>query len=223
VPETGLKIGTIVSAPFGENTYIVHLPGRNDCLVIDPGFEPAPIFEYLERNSLSPAAIVCTHGHCDHIAGNGVLKQRWPGCPIVIGRGDAEKLTNPALNLSGAYGFNFTSPPADKLLEDGDRFEGAGLEFEVRDAPGHSSGHVVFICRQAAPWQVFGGDVLFQEGIGRYDFPDGDFEQLRDSIHRQLFTLPDDTVVLPGHGPGTTIGHEKRANPYVGAAAGYRL
>lgn len=221
MPETGLKLGQVASAPFDENTYIAHLPGRSDCIVFDPGFEPDAIFEYLDAHGLTPAAIVCTHGHCDHIVGNGALRKRWPDCPIVIGTGDAAKLTDPALNLSAAFGFNLTSPPADRLLNEGDRFESAGLELDVLEAPGHSSGHVVYVCRQVSPWRVFGGDVLFAGSIGRTDFPDGSFEQLQEAIHEKLFTLPDDTVVHPGHGPQTTIGVEKRTNPFVGVPAGY--
>jgi glyoxylase-like metal-dependent hydrolase (beta-lactamase superfamily II) len=220
VPETALRIGRIESLPFGENTYIAHVDGRDDCIVIDPGFEPESIIDYLVKHSLTPAAIVCTHGHSDHIAGNAALKDRWPDCLIVIGELDAEKLTNATLNLSAAFGFNITSPPADRLLHEGERFEAAGIELDVYDTPGHSIGHIVLVCKQVSPWQVFGGDVLFNGGIGRTDFPDGSFEVLRRAIEEKLFTLPDDTIVLPGHGPETTVGREKRTNPFVGQGAG---
>jgi glyoxylase-like metal-dependent hydrolase (beta-lactamase superfamily II) len=188
--------------------------------VIDPGFEPDAIIDYLALHSLRPEAIVCTHGHSDHIAGNAAMKKRWPACPLVIGQGDAEKLVNPVLNLSAAFGLAITSPPADRTLRDGERFAAAGIELDVHEAPGHSIGHIVLVCRETSPWKVFGGDVLFDGGIGRTDFPDGSFETLRAAIHQKLFTLPDDTVVYPGHGPETTIGQEKRTNPFVGAAAG---
>lgn len=221
MPKTELQVGKVVSSPFDENTYIAHIAGQPDCIIFDPGFEPGAIFEYLENRSLTPAAIVCTHGHSDHIAGNAPLKQRWPACPLVIGAGDAEKLTNPALNLSAAFGFSLLSPPADRTLREGERFEAAGLELDVLEAPGHSVGHIVLVCKQTEPWRVFGGDVLFAGSIGRTDFPDGSFDQLQSAIHDKLFTLPDDTIVLPGHGPQTTIGQEKRTNPYVGVPAGY--
>jgi glyoxylase-like metal-dependent hydrolase (beta-lactamase superfamily II) len=223
VPTANLNVGAIVSAPFDENTYIAHLTSRKDCVIFDPGFEPDGIFDYLSQHQLTPSAIVCTHGHSDHIAGNGVMKQRWPECPIVIGEGDAPKLTDSTLNLSAAFGFNLTSPPADRLLHEGDRFASAGLELDVLETPGHSIGHIVLVCRQVQPWQVFGGDVLFSGSIGRTDFPDGSFDDLREAIHAKLFTLPDDTIILPGHGPKTTVGREKRSNPFVGSPAGYRV
>lgn len=216
VPNSQLQIGTIVSIPFDENTYVVNRVGQSACVVFDPGFEPDAIVEYLEKNGLTPAAVVCTHGHSDHIAGNAEMKRRWPACPLIIGAGDAEKLVNPELNLSAAFGFPMVSPAADRTLREGETFAAAGLDFDVLEAPGHSSGHIVLVCKQAQPWRMFGGDVLFAGSIGRTDFPDGSFEQLRDAIHNKLFTLPDDTIVYPGHGPETTIGREKRSNPFVG-------
>jgi glyoxylase-like metal-dependent hydrolase (beta-lactamase superfamily II) len=221
VPEPQIQIGTVVSMPFDENTYIVNLIGQNDCIVFDPGFEPEAIVDYLEQNALAPVAIVCTHGHSDHIAGNAEMKRRWPECPLVIGAGDAAKLTDPELNLSAPFGFPMTSPPADRTLREGEQFQAAGLEFDVFEAPGHSIGHIVLLCKQVQSWRLFGGDVLFAGSIGRTDFPDGSFDDLRDAIHKKLFTLPDDTIVYPGHGFETTIGREKRTNPFVGAPSGF--
>jgi hydroxyacylglutathione hydrolase len=218
VPKSQLQIGSIASMPFDENSYIVHLAGQNDCIVIDPGFEPDAIAEYLGRHSLTPAAILCTHGHLDHIAGNRALKQRWPACPLLIGAGDEKMLADPELNLSAPFGIAVTSPPADRTLREGEQFEAAELELDVLETPGHSPGHIVFVCKQAEPWRVFGGDTLFAGGIGRVDFPGCSFEVLRDSIHNKLFALPDDTIVYPGHGHETTIGREKRTNPFVGLA-----
>lgn len=217
-----LRIWSIVSAPFEENTYVAALPGRTDCLVVDPGLEPEKILELLESETLTPAAILITHGHSDHIAGNEALKERYPDCPIVVSEEDAAKLTNPALNLSAAFGAHLVSPPADQLIAEGDMYEAAGFTLAVREVPGHSSGHVVFIVEGVEPALVFGGDVLFAGSIGRTDFPGGSLELLRDGIWQKLFTLADDTIVLSGHGPATTIGHEKRDNPYVGRRAGYK-
>lgn len=216
-----LQLGKVISAPFDENTYIAHLAGRHDCIVVDPGFDPDAVCDYLDKYGLTPAAILCTHGHSDHIGGNPALKDRWPRLPLVIGVGDAYKLTDPEGNLSAPFGMPFVSPPADRTVDEPERFEAAGLVLDVLTTPGHSKGHVVFLCRQVEPWYVFGGDVLFRGSVGRTDFPDGDFDSLRASIHDKLFTLPDDTVILPGHGPATTVGREKRSNPFVGAPAGY--
>jgi glyoxylase-like metal-dependent hydrolase (beta-lactamase superfamily II) len=215
-PPARPTVTRITSRMFAVNTYIVHLPDRRDCVVIDPGFDVDRILQRLFDTRLTPAAILNTHGHIDHISGNEALKRQWPGCPLVIGEFEADKLIDPMRNLSGLYGTPVVSPSADRLVRDGERLEFGGMGFTTRFTPGHSSGHVVFVWQGSMPWLVFGGDVLFAGSVGRTDFPDGDFEQLRASIHEHLFTLPDDTVVLPGHGGPTTVGQERRENPYVG-------
>lgn len=212
---TGLQVETIESRPFGENSYVVHRPGRSDALVIDPGLEPNLILDYLRRHRLHLAAILNTHGHADHIAGNAAMKEAFPDAPLIIGRGDADMLTDPFLNLSAMFGPAITSPPADQLLDEGDTLETAGIRFAILLIPGHSPGHILFH-HLDQPELIFGGDVLFAGSIGRTDFPGGSYDQLRDGIHRKLFTLPDDTVIYPGHGPATTLGEEKQSNPYVG-------
>jgi glyoxylase-like metal-dependent hydrolase (beta-lactamase superfamily II) len=112
---------------------------------------------------------------------------------------------------------SLVSPPADRLLDHGERISLAGLDLAVREIPGHSLGHVVFVAEGLAPPVVFGGDVLFKEGVGRSDFTDGDFTALAAGIREHLYTLPDETIVFPGHGDPTTVGHEKRHNPFVPA------
>lgn len=209
-----LKIGVVTSQMFGENAYFAWREGRSDCLVFDPGLDVDQIAAFLDEHEIVPAAILNTHGHADHIAGNAALKEMYPDAPLVIGRGDEDKLTDPVKNLSAGYGIELLSPPADQLVDHGQHLEWAGIELEVRDAPGHCQGHVVFVYH-ADPVLVFGGDVLFQGSVGRTDFPDGDAEALARSIREQLYTLPDSTVVLPGHGPPTEVGQEKRTNPFV--------
>lgn len=210
-----IHIEAIVSMPFAENTYIVWLPERRDALVIDPGFEPDKILDFFKEKGLRLAAILNTHGHADHIAGNETLKSLFPDVPLIIGANEAALLTDSFANLSAPFGMPIVSPPADRVVREGDVFEEAGIRLEVLDIPGHSPGHVVFVYR-SEPIVVFGGDVLFQGSIGRYDFPGSNGQLLCNGIRRKLFTLPEDTVVFPGHGPSTTVGEEKRSNPFVG-------
>ncbi len=214
-----LIIRSVTSAPFEENSYLIAVPGRRECVVVDPGLEPDRIFTELEALGLVPVAILNTHGHADHIAGNRAMKDRWPGCPLIIGAGDADKLTDAVGNLSAGFGLPMVSPPADRTVSEGDVIDLAGVRWTVRETPGHSRGHVVFIAHDFDPVIVINGDVLFAGSVGRTDFPDGDAQQLVASIRDKLFTLPDSTVVLTGHGPSTTIGEEKRSNPYVGVRA----
>lgn len=215
-----LQVAVIPSLPFDENTYIVSVAGHNECLVVDPGLEPDKILEYLEQNKLVPAAILCTHGHADHIGGNAAMKERWPDCPLIIGHGDAAMLTDARRNMSAQFGMPVTSPPADQTVAEGETYSAGGIDLEVFEIPGHSPGHVVFIHKGSSPIIVLGGDVLFSGSIGRTDLPGGSFEQLASGIRRVLFPLPDDTQVLPGHGPVTTVGRERRSNPFVGEGAG---
>jgi glyoxylase-like metal-dependent hydrolase (beta-lactamase superfamily II) len=216
VAQSDLKLATIVSMPFQENTYVAHRAGRTDCLVVDPGMEPERILDYLVQNALTPAAILNTHGHSDHIAGNAALKERWPECPLVIGAADAPKLGDPNLNLSAPFGIDLISPPADVTVDDGQTYSAAGFDLEVLAIPGHSVGHVVYLCRQRTPYLAFVGDVIFAGSIGRTDFPDGNYRDLIDGIRGKILTLPEDTELYSGHGPATTVGEERRYNPFVG-------
>lgn len=213
------QLRVITSELFEENAYIAWIAGREDAIVVDPGLEPERILAELDELGLTPAAILNTHGHADHIAGNGAMKERWPNCPLVIGAGDAAKLGDPMANLSGGYGFPLVSPAADQLVKAGEVLDLAGVKWTVRETPGHSRGHVIFASLKTTPVLVLGGDVLFAGSVGRTDFPDGDSAALVRSIREEIFSLPDDAVVLPGHGPTTTVGREKQSNPFVGEGA----
>jgi len=210
-----LDVRPVVSPMFDQNAYVVGSVGGEECFIVDPGFNTRDLFAILQETGWRLAAVLNTHGHLDHIVGNVVLKDRFPDVPILIGRGDAQLLTDPELNLSASYGYPMTSPPADRLLDADETLTLAGLRWIVREIPGHSPGHVVFICEEVDPVVVLGGDVLFSGSIGRTDFPGGSLETLLDGIDKHLYSLPDSTIVHPGHGPATTVGVEKRTNPFT--------
>jgi hydroxyacylglutathione hydrolase len=212
-------IEAIESAPFAQLCYVAWLAGRTDALVVDPGFDSRSVLMVLQEHGLRPAAILNTHGHVDHIAGNLVLKREFPEAPLVIGRNETALLSDPQANMSAMFDLPVRSPEADRLVADGDEVEYAGFRFRVREIPGHSPGSVVYIAEQFDPPIVFGGDVLFAGSVGRTDLG-GDFPLLRSGIREKLFTMPDATRVYPGHGVSTTIGAERRSNPYVGDRAG---
>jgi hydroxyacylglutathione hydrolase len=215
VTPPAIQIHPVTSAPFEENTFIAHIEGENECLVFDPGLEPDKIIRMLNSQKLTPAAILITHGHYDHIAGISALKRQWPDCPVVIGAAEADKLADPRLNLAAMFGDNWDAITPDATVEDGQIYSAAGIRLKVLVIPGHSSGHVAYLCLDREPPLAFVGDIIFAGSIGRTDFPGGNFRQLINGIREQLFTLSDDTILLPGHGPATTVGQEKRTNPFL--------
>ena len=213
-----LTISAIVSLPFEENTYVVRRPGAHAAVVIDPGLEPQLILDFLHTENLEVAAILNTHGHADHIGGNGTLKQLWPQAPLIIGAAEQHLLSDAHANLSAPFGIPITSPPADRVVREGDVVEFAGVRLEVLEVPGHSPGSVLFVWR-GAPCVAFSGDVLFRGSIGRSDFPGGNGPLLLRGIRNKVFALPDDTIIYPGHGPATTVADEKQSNPFLSDGA----
>ena len=200
----------IVSA-FETNCWLVGDPETLDTLVIDPGDFAENIIEAVRADGLKPLAIVNTHGHADHMAANGRLKEEF-GCPIMVHEADAHYLTDPNLNLSALFGeFEPVSPPADKLLGDGDDIRIGGLTLKVIHTRGHTPGGICLLLDN----MLFAGDTLFAGSVGRTDFPNGSHEELMRSIHERLLCLPDNTAVYPGHGPATTIGEERASNPFL--------
>ena len=182
-------------------------------MLIDPGAEADRILNFAKKNELAIRYIINTHGHADHIAGVAALRQQYPKIKVYIHKLDAGLLTDSQANLSILAGATVATAPADVVLKDGDVIEEAGIKLKVLHTPGHTLGG---ICLYAEPDAVvFAGDTLFADSVGRTDFPGGDMDQLIESIQTKLFTLPDNTAVHPGHGMRTTIGREKRANPFV--------
>jgi len=209
-----IQVNRIVDDLYGENCYILRRDGEGQCVIVDPGLEPHKIVERLEKHGIKPAAMVATHGHLDHVGGLELLKQRWPEAKIIIGADEANKLTDPMGNLSGVFGFPIVCPEADRLVREGDVITEAGITLRVIETPGHSAGHVAYILEDREPTHVFVGDVIFAGSIGRTDLAGGDYETLTGVIREKLFSLPDDTILLSGHGPATTVGQEKATNPY---------
>lgn len=209
---TGFELG-----PYGTNCYIVR-PGAGDVAwIIDASFDAGIMADWLDERSVKPLGVILTHAHVDHIAGLRDLRRRYPGVPLWIHEAEEAWLTDPMLNLSAMSGLPTTGPAPDRLLRDEDVLDLGGTSWRVLHTPGHSPGGIALYHRPSST--VFVGDALFAGSIGRTDFPGSDFDTLARSIRTRLYTLPDDTRVLPGHGPPTTIGQEKRANPYVRTSA----
>jgi len=184
--------------------------------IIDPGEEAARIMERVEASGLEPAMVLHTHGHLDHAGGTADLVRRLPdGIPVGLHR-DELQLYQGLVMQGRMFGMEVEEPPMPDLwFEDGQRLELGGLSLEVRHTPGHSPGGVCFVVHGPPEPLVIVGDVLFAGSIGRTDLMGGSFPVLEQSIREQLYTLPDETRVICGHGPDTTIGRERASNPFV--------
>jgi glyoxylase-like metal-dependent hydrolase (beta-lactamase superfamily II) len=200
---------------FAENGFVVWTSDGPDAWIIDPGLPPQPheLLRVVEHHNLAPAAILLTHCHADHVAGIPMIRAAHPNVPILVPRDEARLLTDADANLSGGLGFPITVPPADRLLAAGGELMLGGLRWDVLDVAGHSPGGLAYY--NAAGGVVIVGDALFAGSIGRVDFPGSSGRRLIGNIRAQLLTLPDNTVVYSGHGPATTIGVERRENPYL--------
>jgi len=201
---------------FAANCYVVAPARGAECVIVDPGQDAQQgIDELLLRYRLKPIAVLLTHGHIDHMWSVAPVCGA-KGIPAYIHPDDRELLADPAKGLSLAVGqqlfggITFTEPDDVRELADGSALSLAGLDFTVRHTPGHTPGSVTFGSENG----LFSGDLLFAGSIGRTDLPGGDHQAMLRSLARTL-TLPDDTLVLPGHGPQTTIGAERRTNPFL--------
>lgn len=203
-------IKTFTLGPLGNNTYLLADERKGVAALIDPGLGSEQILRALERWKLKVVSIINTHGHFDHIAGNAFFKAR-TGAELLLHKDDLPLLPHQQ-KAAGLFGFTVSpSPLPDRLLEDGDEIQIGTLVMKVYHTPGHSPGG---ICLHGGGI-LFSGDTLFAGSIGRTDLVGGSYEALMISITGRILTLLDETLVYPGHGPATTIGEERRSNPFL--------
>ncbi len=210
-----IQVHSMTFNPFEENTYFLIAPSK-ECIIIDPGCfdekERKELKDFIQENELKPVRLINTHCHIDHILGNAYVAEQYK-LGLEIHEGELPVL-KAGMTVAGMYGIPYDpSPIPTRYLQENDEIELDGIPMRVLFTPGHSPASICFY-NEADGW-VISGDVLFYESIGRTDLPGGDYDSLINSIKTQLFTLPDDTVVYPGHGPKTTIGHEKMFNPFL--------
>ena len=199
----------LVIQPYATNCYIVGSESTGEGMVIDPGGDAGAILKHINETKLDIRYIILTHGHIDHIGAVGELKEA-TGAAFCVHSDESNLIQDrPLSSMVGALYPTLPSP--DRWLKDGDRLDVGELHFEVLHTPGHSPGGISLLGEGV----VFSGDTLFNYGIGRTDFPNGSHSQLMNSIHTRLMTLPDNTVVYSGHGPESTIGAERRGNPWL--------
>ncbi len=202
----------LVVGELETNCYLIACKRTKKAVVIDPGGEEEVdlVLNFLQENNFDLKYIINTHGHIDHIAGNNLLKTKTEAL-LLIHRLDADMLVDANKNFSSFMGKEICSPPADKLLEEGDEISLGTLNLIVIHTPGHTPGGISLVLNSI----IFTGDTLFAGGIGRTDLPGGSYQDLIKSIKEKLLILGDDKIIYPGHGPDSTIGEERRTNTYI--------
>lgn len=213
-----MQVHSFTFNPFMENTYVVYDENKKGA-IIDPGCydtrEQKILKDFIEKKDISIEKIINTHCHIDHVLGNTWAKDTYKA-PLLVGKKEVEML-KAVESYAPNYGFQHYSPAEpDKIIQDSGNINIGEEPFKILFVPGHSPGHLAFYSQKYG--FVLGGDVLFERSIGRTDLPGGDHDTLIDSIRTQFFTLPDDTLVYCGHGNTTTIGIEKKENPFCAVA-----
>lgn len=207
-----IKIGKMTLGMCQTNCYFLYREGEENCIVVDPADRGAMLVEKLKENGHKVEAILLTHGHFDHMLGAEKMREL-TGAKVYALKEEEEVLMNAGMNLSASWAEPVTLK-ADEFLSDGQEMTIAGMSFKVLHTPGHTKGGCGFYFAEAGI--LISGDSLFQESVGRTDFPGGSMSQLVRSIKEKYLTLPDDTRVFPGHGGSTTVGYEKMNNGFLG-------
>ena len=206
-----MKIEKFVTGIISTNCYLVINEETKQTVVIDPAACPSYLMGHIKSEGLQVEAILLTHGHFDHIMGIGDLRKEFP-VPVYAHEGDQETLLDPSLNLSISYTDGYTFDGAT-YVRDGQTLELAGASFQVIHTPGHTPGGVCYYLENEKV--LFSGDTLFQNSVGRTDFPNSSMSDLIRSLREKVMALPDDVKVYPGHMGETTIGHERKHNPFI--------
>jgi hydroxyacylglutathione hydrolase len=203
---------TLTVGPFQENCYLLGDEESGVGAIIDPGDEAARIAMAVEETGLDIGSIIVTHAHIDHVGAVAALTEEY-ACPVLMHE-ESEPLLNGLPTQAMMMGLRFGRvPTVDRYVEDEEIVEVGGLRLRSQYTPGHAPGHLAFYLQGEG--LVLSGDALFAGSVGRVDLPGGSMEVLMRSIEERLLTLPDETVVYPGHGPRTTIGNERTSNPFL--------
>ena len=215
-----MEIASFVFSPWSENTYVLY-DSTKECCIVDPGCNDASeqkmLIDFIDSRGLQPTKLVNTHCHIDHILGNSFVAEKYK-LPLCAHRGE-QIVLDAGIQIAQMYGVAYEkSPDIAEFLEEGDFLSFGDIQLEVYFTPGHSPASISFFHRPTA--QLIAGDVLFQGSIGRTDLPGGDFDTLISSIRNKFYPLGDEVRVYSGHGPATTIGAEKRSNPFLSQGAG---
>jgi len=201
---------------YAQNGLVLHRGDGRACWIVDPGLPPEPreMIDYIAEHNLRPAAIILTHAHSDHMAGVDEVRAHFDGLDLYLAKPEWPMLTDPMENLSGAFGANITAS-ADGVIDlaHGDALTLDDTVWKVLDTSGHSPGGRTLYCESLKLAIV--GDAVFRGGIGRTDFHHSDHERLLANIKDNILSLPDDTTLISGHGPATTVGAERRGNPFL--------
>jgi len=211
--EQTFELSSICGGPFQTNAYLIADKATRECAIVDPGYGADEQWgEVIAEENLKLTSILLTHGHIDHTCGVAVLARAFPGVPILMHRDDMFMITGGNDRAVQMFGL----PPFEKFdvtefIDEGRPVRVGETAFEVLFVPGHSPGHVAFLNGGI----LIGGDVVFLGSIGRTDLPGGDYIQLMESIHNRILTLPDETIIAPGHGPATSVGQERATNPFI--------